>query len=64
MSVLLTILLQDVANQFNSYLVLGYFVMWLAAMTYVVSLYVRQRNLKQDIDLMKRILQEDNESVG
>lgn len=59
MSALATILLQDIANQFNNYLALGYFVMWVSAMAYVISLYVRQRNLKQDIDLMKRILEEE-----
>lgn len=58
---LLTTFLQtaDVANRFNNYLVLGYFVMWLIAMVYIVSLAVRQRNLKQDLQLMGRILEEE-----
>jgi len=57
----LTTLLQaaDVANQFNNYLVLGYFVMWLIAMVYIASLAVRQRNLKQDLRLMGQILEEE-----
>ncbi|MCA9873201.1 MAG: hypothetical protein H6659_16150 [Ardenticatenaceae bacterium] len=50
---------QDVANQFNNYLVLGYFVMWLIAMVYIVSLAVRQRNLQKDLRLMGQILEEE-----
>jgi hypothetical protein len=49
----------DVANQFNNYLVLGYFVMWLIAVVYIASLAIRQRNLKQDLQLMGQILQEE-----
>ena len=60
-SFFLTTLLQtaDVANQFNNYLVLGYFVMWLIAVVYIASLAIRQRNLKQDLQLMGQILQEE-----
>jgi len=62
--VLLTAVFQsaaDVANQFNGYLMLGYFVMWLIVMAYIVTLVVRQRNLKQDLQLMQQILQEHEE---
>lgn len=51
----------DIANQFNGYLMLGYFVMWLIVMVYIVTLVVRQRNLKQDLQLMQQILQEYEE---
>jgi len=47
-------------NQFNNYLLLGYAVMWLIVMVYIVSLAVRQRNLRRDLDLMEEILQEDD----
>lgn len=60
--IFLTTLLQqtaDVANRFNDYLVLGYFAMWIVAMVYIISLVMRQRNLKQDLQLMQQILQED-----
>jgi hypothetical protein len=63
---LLTILLQsDVSdpNRFNNFLVLGYGVMWFIAMIYVASLIVRQRNVQQDLQLMHRILQEDEETA-
>lgn len=48
-------------NRFNNYLVLGYALMWLIGVVYLVSLANRQRNIQQDIDLMKQILQEDEE---
>ncbi len=59
--ILLNALLQQVSdpNRFNDYLVLGYVAMWLIGMVYVISLVVRQRNLHQDISLMKRLLEED-----
>jgi hypothetical protein len=48
-------------NRFNNYLVLGYALMWLIGVVYLVSLANRQRNIQHDIDLMKQILQEDEE---
>lgn len=63
---LLTILLQAEVgdpNRFNNFLILGYSVMWLIGMIYVVSLIIRQRNVQQDLQLMRRILQEDEETA-
>jgi hypothetical protein len=51
----------DVANQFNGYLILGYLVMWIVGLVYIISLATRQRNLQQDIQLMQRLLQENEE---
>lgn len=48
-------------DKFNGYLLLGYGVMWLIVMVYIVSLALRQRNLRRDIELMEQILQEDDE---
>lgn len=65
-AVLITAVFQstaDVANQFNGYLMLGYFVMWLIVMVYITTLVVRQRNLKQDLQLMQRILQDHEEEA-
>jgi hypothetical protein len=62
----LSILLQGPVsepNLFNNYLVLGYVVMWLIGVAYVVSLAARQRNLQKDVTLLKRLLQEDEEST-
>lgn len=53
----------DIANQFNGYLILGYFVMWLIVMVYITTLVVRQRNLKQDLLLMQQILQDHEENT-
>ena len=51
------------ANQFNGYLILAYVVMWLIVTVYIVSLALRQRNIEQDIELMEKILQEDEETA-
>ncbi len=51
-------------NKFNNYLLLGYVVMWLIGMIYIVSLAIRQRNLTRDLDLMEQILQEDDQVDG
>ncbi len=40
----------------SNYLVLGYAVMWLIGFIYVMTLWLQQRNMKRDIDLMKQIL--------
>lgn len=48
-------------NHFNNYLMLGYVVMGLITLGYVVTLFVRQRNLQQDVQLMAQLLQEDEQ---
>ena len=48
-------------DRFNDFLLLGYAVMWLIVMIYIVSLALRQRNMHRDIELMEQILQEDDE---
>ena len=61
--IFLTILAQsDVAdpNRYNNYLLLAYGVMWLIGLVYVGSLANRQRNLEQDVQLMQKLLQEDD----
>jgi cell division protein FtsL len=65
LAIYLNILLQtgiDDPNKFNGYLILGYIVMWLAFMIYIVSLANKQRNTKQDIKLLQQLLKEDEES--
>lgn len=51
-------------NTFNNYMMLGYVVMATIGLVYIVSLAVRQRNLQQDIQLMERLLQDDEESAN
>lgn len=48
-------------NQFNNYLVLGYVVMWIIGVVYVASLVTRQRNIQKDVELMRKLLQEDED---
>ena len=62
MNTLLTILLQPgVENPdiFANYLTLGYVLMWGVAFVYIISLWSRQRNTKQDLQLLRRLLEED-----
>ncbi|PIE81582.1 MAG: hypothetical protein CSA11_04400 [Chloroflexi bacterium] len=53
----------EVADQFNGYLMLAYFVMWLIVMVYIGTLMIRQRHLRQDLQLMQKILQENEEEL-
>lgn len=48
-------------NQFNDFLILAYVVMGLIGVIYVASLAIRQRNLEKDIQLMKQLLEEEEE---
>jgi hypothetical protein len=45
----------------TQYLILGYIAFSLIGLVYVATLINRQRNLKQDIELMQRLLDEDRE---
>ncbi len=62
--ILASILLQsgiDDPNQFNNFLMLGYGVTGLIALIYIISLFLRQRNLQKDLQLMAQLLQDDDE---
>ena len=49
-------------NQFNGYMILGYVVMWLIVMIYILILANRQRNVKDEIELLQQLLKEDEEA--
>ena len=49
-------------NQFNGYMILGYVVMWLIVMVYILILANRQRNVKDEVELLQQLLKEDEES--
>ena len=49
-------------NQFNSYMILGYVVMWVIVMIYILILANRQRNVKEEVELLQQLLKEDEES--
>jgi hypothetical protein len=46
-------LLQDAPAQTTNYMIAGYAVIFGVMLIYLVSLYIRQRNLKQDLELLK-----------
>ena len=49
-------------NQFNGYMILGYFVMWLIVMVYILILANRQRNVREEVELLQQLLREDEEA--
>jgi len=49
-------------NKFNGYMILGYVVMWLIAMLYIVILANRQRNVKEEVELLQELLKEDEDA--
>ena len=60
----LTILFQtpiDDPNQFNGFLILGYGVTWLIGMSYLLYIYNDRRNVEKDIELMQRLLEDDED---
>jgi len=63
--ILLNILAQsglDDANKFNGYLILGYGVMWAVVFFYVLVLANRQRNVREEVHLLRQLLEEDEDS--
>jgi len=48
-------------SRFNDYLLLAYAVMWLVFIVYIANLANKQRNLHQEIKLMQRLLEEDED---
>lgn len=62
LSLFLSILVQqpiDDPNRFNQYLLLAYAAMWIVALVYLLNMANKQRNLRQEIRLMRRLLEED-----
>lgn len=66
MPIYLTTLLQagiGDPNQFNNYLLLGYVAMWAIGLVYIIIMNTRQRNLEKDINLLKRLLKDHDETA-
>lgn len=51
----------DDPNKFNGFMILGYLIMWLVAMVYILILANRQRNAREELKLMEQLLREDKE---
>lgn len=49
-------------HRFNGYMILGYVVMWLIVMIYILILANRQRNVKEEVELLQQLLKEDEEA--
>ena len=50
-------------NKFNHFMILGYVAMWIIAMVYILSLANRQRNVKEEVELLRQLLEEDEEAI-
>lgn len=55
MKMLMSMILQEGPAQTTNYMIMGYAVIFGLMLIYVASLYVRQRNLKQDLELMEEL---------
>jgi CcmD family protein len=49
-------------NQFNGFMILGYVAMWLVVMVYLITISNRQRNVKEEVELLEQLLREDEEA--
>ena len=49
-------------NTTTPYLILGYVIMTLIGLAYIVFLVSRQQNLKRDIELLQRLLEKNEEN--
>ncbi|HFC11654.1 MAG TPA: hypothetical protein ENJ56_02325 [Anaerolineae bacterium] len=65
--IFLTLLFQ-VGNQsvdrFNGYLLLGYIILGLMAVVYILYLWNQQRNIEQDLQLLQQLLEEEEGAEG
>lgn len=52
---LMSMILQEGPAQTTNYMIMGYAVIFGLMLIYVLSLYIRQRNLKQDLELMEEL---------
>ncbi len=60
---ILTVLppLQDATPDTVSYLILGYVIIGVVGLGYVVTLLWRQRNLRRDLEMLEALQREDQE---
>jgi hypothetical protein len=52
---LFSMMLQEGPAQTTNYMLIGYTVIFGSMLIYVISLYLRQRNLERDLELMKEL---------
>ena len=51
-------LFQDVTPDTSSYMILGYSIFFVVTAVYLISLFVRSRNLKRDLAALEELQQE------
>jgi hypothetical protein len=56
---MLTSLLQQAPAETTRYMIAGYSVIFGVMFSYIVSLFVRNRNLKRDIEMLKELEQKE-----
>lgn len=54
--------LQDGPANTTSYMIAGYAVIFGMILIYIISLYVRQKNLLQDLEVLQELEDQDTES--
>jgi len=52
---LFSMMLQEGPAQTTNYMLIGYAVIFGSMLIYVISLYLRQRNMERDLELMKEL---------
>ena len=60
--IFLTLLFQigvNEPNRFNGYLLLGYVVLGIIAVVYLLYLWSQQRNVEQDLQVLQQLLEEE-----
>ncbi len=50
-------------DKLNGYLILGYGVMWAIAMAYLLYTANRQRNLREDVKMLRQLLEDEPDSA-
>ncbi len=50
--------LQDAPPDTSGYMIAGYIVIFGTMLIYMISLYIRNRNLKQDLDVLNEVEEE------
>ncbi len=58
---LFSLLLQTDPDQFNDFLLLGYVVLGIIAVSYIAYLYNQQRNIQKDLELMEQLLEDEEQ---
>lgn len=53
-------LLQEGPADTNNYMIAGYAVIFGVMLVYLVSLYIRRRNLEQDLELLKEMEEQES----